>query len=252
MGALPRDPTRYAPTYEDYRRQVGQLPVVLPTATIDRAANVTSWPMYCNNDIGDCTFAGIAHVLSAMCVYAGKPLPLFTDAEIIKAYSAVSGYNPVTGANDNGATLQAVLDYVKSNGITDEAGKLHKVVAYAELKNPTDPTMLGEVVNTFGAGYIAINCPQSAQTQFGGLWEWEPDSPIEGGHCIGLHYRAPIAQRVLVSFSTWGALQAATAMFVSHYVTEAIAVVSEDWIEANGESCEQLDLAQLVSDMQYV
>lgn len=251
LGALPRDHSRYAPTYEDYRTD--QLPVVSDSTDVDRATEVTAWPMYDNDNLGDCTVAGIAHVIGAMAVYGGHPLPLFADTEIIKVYSAVSGYNPVTGTGDNGATLQSVLDYVKTNGITDLAGKTHTVVAYTALGTANDPTLLAEVLNSFGAVYVAINCPKSAQTEFGSVWTWQPCSPIIGGHCIGLHRRQPIGSTVGSSvFSTWGALQPVTPRFVKHYVNESWAIISQDWIDANGDSPSGLDLAQLMTDMQSV
>lgn len=251
LGRLPRDFTRYAPTYESYRIAPG-LPVVAATADVDRATEVTSWPMYKNDSLGDCTVAGIAHVIGAMAVYGGHPLPLFADAEIVRVYSAVAGYNPQTGAGDNGANMQTVLDYIKANGITDTAGKVHKVVAYAALRNPADTTQLAEVLNTFGAAYVGINCPQSAQSQFGKLWTYRRFSPIEGGHAIGFHRREPLSASGPIVYSTWGALQPATTGFHKRYTEEAWAVVSADWLEANGESPEGLDVTQLLADMSLV
>jgi hypothetical protein len=251
LGRLPRDLSRYAPTFEDYRAG-GGLPVVAPADNVDRATDVTSWPMYDNDTLGDCTVAGIAHVISAMAVYGGNPLPVFSDNEIIRVYSAVGGYVPGDPNTDQGANMQTVLDYIKLNGMTDEAGKLHKIVAYAAFGNPKDTNLLAGVLNTFGAAYVGINCPASAQTQFGKLWSWQPCSPIEGGHAIGFHRRAPLAGQGPIVYSTWGALQPATLGFHKHYATEAWAVVSQDWLEANGLSLEGLNLAQLEADMHYV
>jgi hypothetical protein len=262
LGRLPRDHSRYAPMYEHYR--AAELPVVARSTDVDRATKVSAWPMYANgpdpgnpavspDGVGDCTVAGIAHVISAMAVYSGHAQPLFADTEIIRVYSAVSGYNSETGTGDNGANMQTVLDYIKASGITDTTGKVHKVAGYAALGNPKDTTLLAEVLDVFGAAYVGINCPASAQSEFGGTWTWNPFSPIEGGHAIGLHRREPLSVRGPMVYSTWGALQPASVGFAKHYTEEAWAVVSADWLsDSNGESPEGLNVTQLLSDMTLV
>ena len=259
LGRLPRDHSRFALTLEDYFRthpvsKAAGLEPVADGDDVDRATRVTEWPVYLNDSIGDCTVAGIAHAVTAMSVFAGKGQPLFSDSEIIKAYSAVSGYDPATGANDNGAQMQDVLAYMRSTGLTDESGKTHKVAAYAALRNPSDSLLLSECLKTFGACYAGIDCPQSALDQFGqGPWTYEPGSPIAGGHAISLHRRQPYGSRVGVfEWSTWGALQPATIGFQAHYVTEAWVFLTPDWLEVNGDSCDGLSLAQLQSDMALV
>lgn len=259
LGRLPRDTTRWAPTLEDYLRVhpmtlAAGLESVADSEDVDRASKVTSVPMYVNDAIGDCTIAGIAHGYTAMETYAGHPQTLFADHEIIRAYSAVSGYDPSTGANDNGAQLQDVLAYNRSTGMTDTTGKTHKVLMYAALGNPSNTSLLSRVLKTFGYVYLGIECPQSAEDQFGvSPWTYVPGSPVLGGHCIGLHRRQPYGSRVGVfGISTWGAMQPMTISFISNYVDEAWAVITQDWIEANGSSCDGISLAQLESDMKYV
>lgn len=259
LGRLPRDHSRFAPTLEHYFRThplsgKAALEPVADGDDVDRATKVTSWPMYRNDTVGCCTVAAMAHAFTAMSVYAGKPQALFDDAEIITAYSAVSGYDPATGANDNGARMQDVLAYMRSTGLTDTSGKTHKAVAYAALGNPSNPLLLSESLKTFGACYLGFECPQSALDQFGrGPWLYEPASPIAGGHAISFHRRQPYGSRVGVfQMSTWGALQAATLPFLAHYVSESWVFCTEDWIEANGMSVDGLALAQLEADMRLV
>ena len=270
-GRIARDTSRWAPTLENYLRThpktaMSGLETVADSEDVDRATKVYDWPMYCNGEgdpgnppgspdgIGDCTIAEAAHAYTALSVYAGKPQVLFSDQEIISTYSAISGYDPATGANDNGCQMQDVLAYNRATGMTDVDGNVHKVLMYAALGNPSDITMLSQVLKTFGYVYIGVNCPQSAQEQFGnGPWTYVPGSPIEGGHCIGLHRRQPYGSRVGVfDMATWGALQPTTISFIANYTEEAWAVVTQDWIEANGSSCDGIALAQLESDMRFV
>lgn len=270
-GRIPRDTTRWAPALEDYLRthpvsgKTGLEPVA-DSEDVDRATKVTTWPMYANGQgdpgnppaspdgIGDCTIAEMAHAFTALGVYAGKPQVLFDDAAVIQAYSDVSGYDPGTGANDNGCQMQDVLAYCRSTGIPDTGGNVHKVLAYAVLRNPTDINLLSQVLKTFGYVFLGINCPQSAQDEFGvSPWTYVPGSPVEGGHCVGLHRRQPYGSRVGVfDLASWGALQPATISFLTHFTEEAWAVVTPDWIETNGSSCDGIALSQLEADMAYV
>lgn len=257
-GRVPRDTARWAPAIEDYLRTgpvsgTAGLEPAADSEDVDRATKVTSWPMYVNDSIGDCTIAEAAHAYTALGVYAGKPQVLFDDSEVVSVYSRVSGYDPATGANDNGCQMQDVLADQRQNGMTDVNGVTHKVLAYAALRNPTDIGLLSRVLKTFGYVYLGINCPASAQDEFGQVWTYVPGSPIEGGHCIGLHRRQPYGSRVGVfDLATWGALQPATISFLAHYIEEAWAVVTPDWIETSGSSCDGVSLAQLEADMRFV
>jgi len=170
------------------------------------------------------------------------------QSSVIQAYSAVSGYDPETGANDNGAQMQDVCAYWKQTGVGG-----HKIAGYAAFGDPTDLTLMRQVLNTFGTVYLGINCPYSALDQFdaGQPWSYVSGSPIDGGHAIPLQ-QVVTAQIGIYHVVTWGRLQRATISFMEHYVEEAWCVVSQDWIDANGTTIEGLDLTRLLSDMQYV
>jgi len=256
-GRNRRDHSRFALTIEDYLRAnpvTGGLEQAGNSEDVDRASKVPDWPMYGNDAIGDCTIAAMGHAYTALEMYAGHLGTVFPESEIVKAYSAVSGYDPATGANDNGAQMQDVLAYMRSEGMTDQLGKTHKVVAYAALGRPANPALLSQCLKTFGSVYVGIDCPQSAEDEFGREpWTYEPGSPILGGHAISLHRRHPYGSKVGVwDFSTWGAIQPVTSPFLAHYVEEAWIFVTEDWIESNGSTCDGLSLAQLQADMRYV
>lgn len=241
-GALPRD--RFdMPHLEDY---VG-LPAV-PPGPVDRASRVKSWPMYLNDKIGDCTVAAMAHALGAMSVYAGYPEVLFSDAVIQQAYSAVSGYDPATGANDNGATLASVCQYMTSTGTKDTTGKVHKLAGWAEIKNFRDYATIRSALYTFGTVYVAYNLPKSAEDQFDSNQPWTPvaGSPNDGGHCIviqadtlGMDEYEPV---------TWGDLIRMNRAFHWDYCTEAVALISDDWVRANGTTVNGESISQLLAD----
>jgi len=251
LGALPRDFSVKVPTFEAYLTNPKALPAF--PSVVDRESKVSSWPMYCNDTVGDCTIAGMLHSIGAMSTYASGAEVLFSDTEALAVYSAISGYNPDDPNSDVGCTLQQVCDYFEKTGAADTNGKVHKLAGYAEIGNYTNTTLLKQVLWTFGTVYVAVNLPDSAMDQFNAGQPWVPvaGSPIDGGHCIVMQWNA---SDVIdgSSFITWGAEQRANNAWIHEYLCEAVAIVSQDWIEANGDSPSGLDLAQLIADSKEV
>jgi hypothetical protein len=259
-GRRPMDRSRPRLTLERYldpRRRLtpAGLPAVPLTQDVDRASEVGSWPMYLNDQLGDCTIAGVAHMYGAWTQYAGAGAgeALFADQQVQTVYSRVGGYVPGDESTDNGCVMQDVLDDQKRRGMIDNAGRTHKIAAYAAFGNVADEELLGQVLDVFGSVYVGINCQASILTEFsqGQPWTWTPGEAVEGGHAICLQRRRGSGDAPL-EYVTWGALQPATADFQANAAEEAWAVVTADWLNANGTSVEGLDLQQLLSDMQYV
>src|ERR1700722_18558750 len=125
LGSLPPHPEETHPRVK-LASHLSLDPADVP-AVVDYATKVPSWPMYDNDRLGDCTCAGVGHMIQAWTAYAGTEVTL-ADPVILKLYEVLSGYNPATGANDNGCVEQDVLQYLASTGV---AG--HKIVAFAQV-----------------------------------------------------------------------------------------------------------------------
>ena len=261
-GRLPFDPERphlILEKYLDPRNPLSRagLPPVPLSQDVDRASEVTDWPMYLNDQLGDCTIAGEGHLFGALSRYGLGTEALFSDATIQATYSRVGGYVPGEPDTDQGCMMIDVLADAKASGITDTAGHVHKVAAYARLGNPADELLLGQVLDVFGSVYVGIRCQDSIQTEFADNepFTWTPGEPVDGGHCIVLQRRRPIGASSaarsagVLDYVTWGALASATTGFQAHAAEEAWAVVSQDWLKASGVSVSGMNLAQLLSDM---
>jgi hypothetical protein len=254
-GRRPFDPGRRRLTLEKYLDPTvalsrAGLPPVPLTQDVDRASKVASWPMYLNDTLGDCTIAAIGHMYGAWTQYASGAEAQFSDNAIQETYSRVSGYVPGDESTDNGCVMADVLADQKAIGIDDASGKVHKVAGYAAFGNPADEVLLGQVLDVFGTVYVGIDCQASILTEFsaGQPWTWTPGEAVEGGHAICLQRRLGAGSAPL-EYVTWGALQPATADFQAHAAEEAWAVVTEDWLQANGTSVDGLNLRQLLADM---
>ena len=200
-----------------------------------------AWQMFGNDDIGDCTCACIAHMLMLVTAHTGSMVtPALAD--VIKVYSAVTGYDPSTGANDNGAAITDILEYWRTVGI---AG--HKILGWAQI-DQTNKVAMRTAIYLFGGVDIGFNVPQSAMDQFqaGEPWDVVPDSPIEGGHSVPNFGDGADGETCV----TWAKLQQMSNQFLQTYCDEAYAVVTQDWIDQkSGLAPSHLDVDALIADL---
>ncbi len=201
------------------------------------------WGMLGNDRYGDCVFAGGAHEQMLFAREGNKSVAFTSDA-VLHDYGAVTGFDPVTGAGDNGTNVRDAMKYRQRTGLLATNGR-HKISAYLSI----DPKNVGHILTAaylFGACGIGIEFPSSAMDQFnaGKPWSVVKGSPIEGGHYI------PVVGRRggYIEVVTWGKTQRVTAAFLKSYCDEAWCVVSPE-ILTNGKTPEGFDLAQLRADL---
>jgi hypothetical protein len=201
-----------------------------------------------NDQLGDCTCAAAGHLIMEWTANAGKKMVTPTDKQIVAAYSAITGYNPATGANDNGAVEIDVLNYWRQSGIAK-----HKIGAYVALE-PSNHIHIMDSVYIFEGCYIGLQLPVSAQAQVQNHQPWSvpPGGPTGdgkpgswGGHAVPVV--AYDARGVTVV--TWGALQAMTWSFWEAYCDEAFAIISTDYLDDKQESPAGFNMQQLQSDL---
>jgi hypothetical protein len=236
-GRLPNDPTK--PRLKFSRFSTG-VQVQFP-ATKDWFSRVTDWPMYGNDQYGDCVWAKIGHEIEQTTQYGQGVTKEVTLADVLKGYHDVTGFDPVTGANDNGTVIQDALNYWRKTGVGG-----HKILAFAEVdvKNPDE---LHAALDLFGFLSLGIDFPASAMDQFnaGQPWDVVSGSQIEGGHAINAGFYDIAAKEWKIV--TWGKVQTMTQAFWDKYVTEAWVVVSPEWVAAN-KNPDGVDLNALGSD----
>lgn len=219
-----------------------------PPANFDLTTKVSAWGMMDNDQIGDCTCAAAGHLLMEWTANAGKKMFTPSDKQIVAAYSAITGYNPTTGANDNGAVEIDVLNYWRQSGI---AG--HKIGAYVALE-PANHAHVMDSVYIFEGCYIGLRLPKSAQPQVQNHQPWSvpPGGPTGdgtpgswGGHAI------PVVAYDSrgVTVVTWGALQTMTWSFWETYCEEAYAILSNDYLSKKKQTPQGLNLQQLQADL---
>lgn len=182
---------------------------------------------------------------------------MFSDSVIETGYSAVSGYNPVTGANDNGCELYQVANYMMSTGLTDTSGKLHKWAGYADVSNYTDLAYLKQLLACFGTLYCGVSVGNADETAFSDGQPWTLPStgrnvgPDGIDHCIVMSYSAYGDAGIGddQTFITWGAEQRANQNWVLTNLGEVLVPISQDWLEANGDSPLGQSMTELITEL---
>jgi hypothetical protein len=242
LGKLPPKPHLFSLPFDKYLGTA--LPPPSPTAAWQDAVPDSQWGMYGNDQIGDCTCAAKAHILMAVTANAGQGIVMPSLDEVIAMYSAVSGYDPRTGANDNGAAMTDVNAYLLQHGL---AGR--KILGWVKIDH-TSRVHFEQCVELFGACDVGVHLPEFAEEQFDHdqPWELSPNNgPIAGGHDVpyfGYHKQDE-------SCVTWGRVQLCSLDWFQQFADEGYGLIWEDWFDTHtGLSPSHFDRDQLWEDLQ--
>jgi hypothetical protein len=215
LGKLPAQPARPKLRFASIAAQLAA-----PPAVEDWTTGVEDWPMYGNDRYGDCVEAEMGHHVEQITRFGKGTTAEVSDADVLGAYSAITGFDPDKPGTDQGTLIEDALSWWRKNPLST-----HQIVAYASV-DVSNATEVKQAVQLFGGLSIGFNFPASAMDQFNaGLpWDVVKRSPLRGGHCVLLAgYDAQYFTCV-----TWGALQKMTPAFWRAYVDEAWVVIDDE------------------------
>ena len=201
-----------------------------------------------NNSLGDCTCASCGHAIQTWTSLTQPAEVIVPDATIIDLYAKSCGYNPGDPLSDNGGVLSDVLKYWYQNGIGG-----HPLSGFAGIR-PGNRASIRDAIYLFGVASVGVQLPLAAQYQ--DVWDVKPDAVMGGDNAVGSWggHAIPLVayDQDTLTCITWGALKKMTWSFWLAYAEEAYAVVSEDFISANGLDPTGLDLSTLLADLPAV
>ena len=186
---------------------------------------------------GDCAIAEPCHDEMEAARNAGRPIPPFSIETAIKQYGELSGYDPVTGANDNGLNIQDVIEHRQKVGLYDDNGVRYKIGQAANL-TPGNVSELWECAWLFENVDLGVVLSEAQETQFNEraqpTWEYVSGSPEIGGHAV------PVVGKLgLLSWAEdvyWG------VPFIQHQMDEGVCYVdNERYNQRTGETAEGFD-----------
>lgn len=192
--------------------------------TLEEYKKIQYWPVLLNDQIGDCTIAGIGHIIQYWNTVGKLSFPVMTDLEANTFYQIIGGYIPGNTATDNGCVELDVLNYFNTNGIM-AASQLIKIDKFLSL-TPSNIEQIKASVFHLGNCYIGLNLPQSAlQTT---SWDVVPNSPVAGGHAVCVVGYDDTKQVLYIV--SWGCVIPMSYQFLTTYCDESWSLYSTDWI----------------------
>jgi hypothetical protein len=227
LGALPAFRPPGLKYFVEYTTKLAKAPAVL------KAKILGPLPIDGNAIYGDCTIAGVAHLIAVWNWLFKHKVPVPSEAVIDAEYFKL------TGGQDTGLVEANVLAAWRSTGLFGE-----KIAGYAPIK-PSDIEGIKQAIAFYGAAYLGILCPNSAQQQFanGEPWSYVGEQAVDG-HCIvAVGYNAQG-----VECATWGRVVLVEWNFLAHYLTEAWVILSQQLVAA-GKDTLGVDLPALTADL---
>ncbi len=232
-GLLPTIPATFGhgETYKDWL-MLGNGPS-LPGEPPAPESYVKPW-----EGCGDCVWAAAAHEVMESLTDAGQPpaavAKLFDTKVVVGEYAKVTGYDPETGAGDEGTEVRARLVHMQETGILDTAGTAHKLAMFVELE-PGNLQHLLEALYFFEGLPLGVQIGNAQMeafntaTQNGSTPVWTNVGGSEelDGHCIPMVGR-PDGEHFAAL--TWGQRVLLTPTFLEKQCDEAWAYVTLDRI----------------------
>lgn len=242
----PRTPVQDPRTLR-FAKYVTNLPKA--PASVDYGAKVKAWGMLANDQLGDCTCAGILHAIQLW--FANNDFNAsFSDQDAINLYSKLCHYVPGEPETDQGGVEIDILKQWRKEPLYG-----CELLGFASV----DPTNWDHVMLAHwlaGSLYMGVNLPLSAQKQ--GLWADTSDLPGGwGGHCmVTSAYSDKPGLCGLISTGrlkaiTWGAEQEMTPKWVAKYCDELWVPITSAWFK-NGRAPNGFNLDQLLADVEAV
>jgi hypothetical protein len=221
--------------------QAGQLPSA--PAEYDSASKVSAFGMLANDTLGDCTVAGLLHMIEIWASQNG-PQPHFTDAQAIALYSELCGYVPGNSDTDQGGVEIDILKTWRKSPILG-----YPLAAYVSV-DPTNFEHLKIAHWLFGSLYLGVELPTSAQGET--VWsDLSGDPGSWGGHCVATsgYKNASCLSDSRLTVVTWGTKQDATPEWIAKYCDEVWAPLSPAWLNAQETAPNGFNVAQLKADL---
>jgi hypothetical protein len=218
------------------------------------------WPMYGNDELGDCVVAASAHMVELWRANAARERIDVDDHEVLAAYWTASGgpgpppasytdYARRDAQYDNGLDPLAYLHQWQNTGIGG-----HKAGAYAQV-DASNPLELRVASWLFGGLFVGLELPANLSANPFAPWVmhthtltggWEPGS--WGGHMVNNVYTNPDGGYLI----SWGSRIRYSWAFLRAFADVIFAVLSEDWLDGTRRAPNGFDFDQLRTDLEAI
>lgn len=194
------------------------------------------WGAMGNKKLNNCTIATGGHMVQTWTSNAKDFEVTVSDAEVIAAYSELTGYNPQTTKPEKspGSSCLDALKLWRKSGIGG-----HRIHSFVGLSGGNRQE-IQDAIYMFGSAYVGLLLPATAKTQ--GVWDVVPTDHLErkdwwkrGSNTWMAHAACAVSYSdTELTIVTWGYEKRMTWDFYKEYSDEAFGVLSDDWIDDSG------------------
>lgn len=207
-----------------------------PPRSFDYSHKVSNYPMALNDKFGDCTIAGIVHLIQLAYAEVGEVFIYPGDDAVEETYFTLSG------GEDSGLVEHNVLQTWLKDGLFDI-----KILGYAPI-NIRDKKEIANALYAFGGLYVGVEMPAEAEKQFEAHQPWHLDENSgapAGGHCVVASGMNSFGMDVV----TWGNVTSLSWEWWNQYASEAWVVIPEIFVEAGHGPVWSVNISQLQNDL---
>jgi len=197
---------------------------------INPAVPTTLFPMFANDEIGDCTIAAMAHGDTVWSALVGNK-SIYPE-ELVKKI-----YFHLTGGDDTGLAMLTVLDYFRKNFVMDE-----RIYAYMSL-NAHNHTHVKQAIMLFGGLFLGFQVQEKCLEEFKNGTPWQPGVLMNAGHAVFVTGYNKEGLNML----TWGNTQRGTWDWWDWCVDEAYVILPPEAI--NPDFTPGFDFKRLKEDL---
>jgi hypothetical protein len=228
------------------------LPPPPPSTNYRADAGPSLIQMFVNGLLGCCVISGRYHNIG---LWTGGAF-IASDAQVIRDYSAITGYDPGNPATDRGTDPVAALEWYAANDAAD-GSRIAGAVGFdgARVATPAGLDQLKQAIDLFiGGGWLTYCLPDAwvnpLPSSNGFVWDVAGPADPSNGHCTAILDYGP--QGVVID--TWGMWGTVTWAAVAAYCTAAagglvyIMLTPDQVAAATLKAPNGLDWPQLVAD----
>ena len=205
-----------------------------------------NWGDMGNLKVNLCTCAAAGHFIMTWKSSTGR-LMRPKDEIILKAYCALTDYDPQSGEPGQGVEAIRCLKYWRKHGVGD-----HKIVAFAKLEDKNREQLI-KTIYLFGGCYVGLNLPKSAERQYNTTKKWTiprggKKRDAEKGSWFGHAVLVTGYKNEELRIISWGQEMIMTMDFWEAYAEESYAVFSESFIR-HDKTPTGVDIGVLLNDL---
>ena len=211
LGRLPHDPAALAraPSFAAHH-----FAAVKPPALLDRSHIEFAPGLYRNDDLPDCSAAGLANAAGMVAALNGYGLAVNPD-KVPLFYAACAGCDATDAAMQatDGAVLLTVLARQVRSGF--DVGPQTLVGLHGTV--PLDRSVLASAMTRLGHVYLGVTL-RERDMELPAVWDvldGRDDGAVVGGHCVVAFDYAGLQDSAVVRLATWGAWMPATWAWIA-------------------------------------